>query len=170
MELLLKARLEGMTKPNIKAGFRLTGIEPFDRHIINRHSLPTLPPPPEVHPQLSLATSSLTQTVLHEMSPNLDRGKRCHIEDLAARAEQLEAHNTVVEGELKKYQEVNAQPARAGATVTHLETHHFSQPRVLDVLRERETATNQQKAAKLARDDAKQLETLQARIASRQAS
>jgi hypothetical protein len=170
LQLLLDARSEGITAANIKTGFRKTGIEPFDRTIIERDTLPAPSPPPPVGPDAPSPTARLTQTVLSELDPNMMPERRRHIEDLALMAEQLAARNIVLEGELAKYQEVNQEPSRAGATVAHLETHVFSQPRVLETIRGRKEVVEKRKAKKLARDNAKMLQNLQASVAGSQAS
>jgi len=170
MDLLLDARTEGITEDNIKTGFRKTGIEPLDRTIIERDALPPPPPPLPVGPEATQPTTSLTQTVLAEIDPNLDPDRRRHIEDLAALAEQLAARNVVLEGELSKYQEVNQGAPRAGATVAHFETHIFSQPRVLETIRGREEVVEKRKANKRARDNARMLQKLQAGTSGSQAS
>jgi len=142
---MVQARLKAMTEANIRAGWRSTGLYPFQpSRVIPDVPVPSTPP---------RQGSRLSQTPLasitrenHEFLTQygdiIRTPVKNRLQELSSASEAVHARNTILEKENRDFKDAQTGGKRkkAGVTVSNLETHVFSTEDVLAKVRAAEDA------------------------------
>ncbi len=132
---------------NIRAGWKATGLHPFNpqRVLI---TVPSTPTPVGPLPRTPLASfTSENMEFLQSCSPSLPTPVKNRITSLVTAVEAVNARNTVLERENQGLRDASEarKRKRAGITVGNLGTHIFSTEDCLEQVRAAEAATTARK-------------------------
>jgi len=142
---IVQARLKAMTEANIRAGWRSTGLYPFQpSRVIPDVPVPSTPP--RQGSRLSQTPlASITREnheFLTEYGDIIRTPVKNRLQELSSAFEAVHARNTILEKENMDFRDAQTGGKRkkAGVTVSNLETHVFSTEDVLAKVRATEDA------------------------------
>ena len=148
-EELVIARFKAMTSANIKAGWRGSGLVPFNRHKLVQ--LPSPSPAPQTPPGPSrtpLGPLAAENRQFMENNGNVMTSPiRSRFWEIANGLERAQAENALLEKENKDLRMLVApsKRRRAGITVPNLGTHHFTTEDVAQTIQEAESSRKSKK-------------------------